>query len=185
MAEVNASFELSAEKRVLSIIEKIMESIEDVGMYGLESEFDEESGNLKITADAVDLEGVCGWMTIIQKAFNENGMGPFSIKAKGAVDNDYYAYTAFEILCNNQELKIRETDFDAEPSEEDEVDDDYEWIMEYEEKEAAAFKKIAKEEFRKIDESDIYYNDDEFDAAVDVLEDNADFDDSEEDFDEE
>lgn len=67
MAEVRVDFTISAEKKVITIIDKIMEAIEDVGMYGLENDLDEESGKLEISADAVDLAGVCGWMAIIQK----------------------------------------------------------------------------------------------------------------------
>ena len=184
MAEVRVDFSVIAEKRILTIIDKIMESIEDVGMYGLENDLDEESGKLEVSADAVDLAGVCGWMAIIQKVFNENDIGAFSIKAKGVTDNDYYSYTAFEILCDNKEIKIREADFDGEPSEEAEDDDWDVRMCEYEGKEEEAFEELAKEEYRKVDEDDLYYEDDEYDAAVEAINDSADSDDSEEDIDE-
>ena len=184
MAEVRVDFSVIAEKRILTIIDKIMESIEDVGMYGLENDLDEESGKLEVSADAVDLAGVCGWMAIIHKVFNENDIGAFSIKAKGVTDNDYYSYTAFEILCDNKEIKIREADFDGEPSEEAEDDDWDDRMCEYEGKEEEAFEELAKEEYRKVDEDDLYYEDDEYDAAVEAINDSADSDDSEEDIDE-
>ena len=184
MAEVRVDFTVSAEKRILTIIDKIMESIEDVGMYGLENDLDEESGKLEVSADAVDLAGVCGWMAIIQKGFNENDIGAFSIKAKGVTDNDYYSYTAFEILCDNKEIKIREADFDGEPSEEAEDGDWDDRMCEYEGKEEETFEELAKEEYRKVDEDDLYYEDDEYDAAVEAINDSADSDDSEEDIDE-
>ena len=184
MAEVRVDFTVSAEKKVLTIIDKIMEAIEDVGMYGLENDLDEESGKLEVSADAVDLAGVCGWVAIVQKVFNENGMGVFSIKAKGVTDNDYYSYTAFELLCDNKEIKVRETDFDSEPSEDAEEGDFDDRMIEYEAKEEEAFEGLAKEDFRKVDEEDLYYEDEEYDAALEAFEDNVDSEDSDEDFDE-
>ena len=88
MAEVRVNFTISTEKRLLAIIDNMLEAIEDVGMYGLESELDEESEKLEISADAVDLTGVCGWTAIIQKVLLESGIGPFSVKIKGVTDND-------------------------------------------------------------------------------------------------
>ena len=67
MAEVRADYTISAEKRMLTIIDKIMELIEDVEMYRLENYFDEESVKLEVSADAVDLPGVCGWWQLSKK----------------------------------------------------------------------------------------------------------------------
>lgn len=179
MAEVRVEFTISAEKRMLTIIDKIMEAIEDVGMYGLETDLDEESGKLEVSADAVDLTGVCGWMAIIQKAFNENDMGDFSIQAKGVTDNDYYSYTAFEILCDNKEIKIREADFDGEPSEEAEDGDWDNRMCEYEGKEDETFDELAKKAFRTVDKEDLYYDEEDYDAATEVFGTNVDLDDLE------
>ena len=184
MAEVRVNFTISTEKRLLAIIDNMLEAIEDVGMYGLESELDEESEKLEISADAVDLTGVCGWTAIIQKVLLESGIGPFSVKIKGVTDNDYYSYTAFEILFDRETIKIREIDFNGEPSEEASEGDFDDRLCEYEGKEEEAFEALTKEEFRKIDEKAIYYDDEEYDAAVEAFEDNDDSDDLEEEDDE-
>ena len=47
MAEVRVDFTISAEKRMLTIIDKIMEAIEDVGMYGLETDLMKNPESLK------------------------------------------------------------------------------------------------------------------------------------------
>ena len=170
MAEVRANFTISAENRTLVIIEKIFEAIEDVGFYGLESDLEEESGKLNMSADAVDFDEICGWMVIVQKTFAENDMNIFSVNTKGVIDNDYYSYTAFEILCDKKDIKIREVDFDSKPSDKSEEGDLDDWMIEYEEKEEEAFEALAKEDFRRLEEEDIYYDEDEYDAAVEAFE---------------
>ena len=177
MAEGRAVFSISAEARLLIVIDKIMDAIGDVGIYGLESYYvGEESKKLEVSADSVDLAGVCGWIAIIQRVFNENGMDCFSINAKGVTDNDYGYYTAFEVVCDKKDIKIREHDFSTEFSEEyDEDDYDYDDPMcEYETKEWNAFEELDKEEFRKLEKDDLYYADDEYNAAVEAFEDNVD-----------
>ena len=96
MAEVRVDFTISTDKQLLTIIDTILEAIEDVGMYGLESELDEESRELEVSASAVDLDRVCGWTAILQKVFSENNIGTFSIKVKGVTDNDYYSVEVYE-----------------------------------------------------------------------------------------
>ena len=171
MAEVRVDFAISTEENLTTMVDKIMDAIADVG-YGVDTGLDEDSGEIEVSAEAVDLAGVCGWMAIIRRICNENGVGSFSVKAKGVADNDYYSYTAFEILCDESEIKIRVVDFDGSPSDESEDDDDR--MIEYEEKEEVAYEKLAKKEFKKLNEKDIYFDDDEYDAAVEALEDDAD-----------
>lgn len=171
MAEVRVDFAISTEENLTTMVDKIMDAIADVG-YGVDTGLDEDSGEIEVSAEAVDLAGVCGWMAIIRRICNENGVGSFSVKAKGVADNDYYSYTAFEILCDESEIKIRVVDFDGSPSDESEDDDDR--MIEYEEKEEEAYEKLVKKEFKKLNEEDIYFDDDEYDAAVEALEDDAD-----------
>ncbi|MBO5621103.1 MAG: hypothetical protein J5959_05685 [Butyrivibrio sp.] len=172
MAEVRVDFTISADENLITLVDKIMDAIADVG-YGIDTGLDEDSGEIEVSAEAVDLAGVCGWMAIIRRICNENGLGSFSVKAKGVADNDYYSYTAFEILCDANEIKIRDVDFDGSPSDESEDDDDR--MSEYEEKEDEAYEVLSKKEFKKLNEEDIYFDDDEYDAAIEALEDDIDF----------
>ena len=55
--------------------------------------------------------------------------------------------------------------------------DDYDYddpMCEYETKEWNAFEELDKEEFRKLEKDDLYYADDEYNAAVEAFEDNVD-----------
>lgn len=170
MAEVRAVFTISADSRLLGKIEKIMDAIGDAGINGLENHYvGEESKKLEIAADSVDLARVCGWIAIIQRVFNENSMDCFSIKAKGVTDNDYGYYTAFEIVCDKKEIKVREHDFDCELSEETEDSDLDDNLWEYEAKELNAFGELDKEKFRNIEKDDLYYEDDEYNVALEAF----------------
>jgi hypothetical protein len=141
------------------------------------TELDEESGKLEISVDAADLRSVCGWMVIIRKAFIESGRSQFSLNAKGVIDNDYSSYTAFEILCNEKEIKIRVFDFYVELSEAEDDSDDR--LIAYETKEYEAFEELAKATFRRLNDDEAYYDDDEYDAALEVIEGNDSFNDFE------
>ena len=119
MGEGGVSFSISSEKSFLTIINKMFEAIDDVGIYGMEGGLNNESGKLEISADENDEVRVVGWIALIQKAFCENNLEPFSLKVNGVIDNDFYAYTAFEILCDQDSFKFREIEFTSEPSEDD------------------------------------------------------------------
>lgn len=108
---------------------------------------------------------------LFKKIFKENGWGPFSLNAKGVIDNDYYSYTAFEIVCSEKEIKRKEYDFNGEPSDDDSEGDWDDRMIEYEGKEEKAFEELAKASFEKIDVDEIYYDEDEYDAALEAFED--------------
>ena len=174
MGEGGVSFSISSEKSFLTIINKMFEAIDDVGIYGMEGGLNNESGKLEISADENDEVRVVGWIALIQKAFCENNLEPFSLKVNGVIDNDFYACTAFEILCDQDSFKFREIEFTSEPSEDDGEYDWDDWACVLEGIEEEAFSRLENEQFLSLDEDELYYDDNEYEAAVEAYKDYVD-----------
>ena len=116
MSVVSISFTAKGNKKIVGAINSMAVAIEETGLYGADFDYEEGSSSFEASVENLDLEALLGWVTIFQTALKENGRNRFSFTMEGIADNDYGAFTAFQIKCTQSMISKKEKDFERRTS---------------------------------------------------------------------
>ena len=166
MSVVSTSFTAKGSMKIVGAINSMAVAIEETGFYGADFDYEEGSSLFEASVENLDLEGLLGWVTIFQTALKENGRNRFSFTIEGIADNDYGAFTAFQIKCTQSMISKKENDFEIEFDEDaaNDLNSRQEAVWDAEDVAMEALGNIAEEII-----ADAEYDSDEYDAANDAL----------------
>jgi len=164
MAVVTTSFSAEGSEMILGAINAMAEAIGDAGFYGADLDYDDMTPAFEATVENLDLEGMLGWAAMFRTALRENDVEDLAFTLEGVADQDYGAYTAFEICCTEGVLTRKTFDFEVTTDKDADFDARQEALWDAEDDAKKALADVAA-----VPLADVDYDPDEYDAASEAL----------------